>query len=77
MPRRPFILGAPDPGALPFAAAAGPENARRRVADDVIDRPAVAEGTPDGPVLPVTAAADQKGTLRGADQYRDRVLAHR
>jgi len=62
---------------VPFATSTGPQQPRRRITDDVVDGPAIAEWPLNCPALTVASARYHEGTLRRADKYRDPVLAHR
>jgi hypothetical protein len=61
---------------MKFAAATGPQQPRGRITDDVVDGPAIAERALDCPAIPAGSAGYQESTLRRADKYRDRALAH-
>ena len=62
---------APDAGAGPLAPAAGPQAPRGRIADRVVDRPAVAERAAHGPVAAGRVALEQEHALGGSRQHRD------
>ena len=70
LPRCARVFRAPHTGAVKIAAAAGPQHARGRVTNDVVDGPAVAEWPFDRPALLVAAAGNQERTFRRADEYR-------
>ena len=70
------IKRAPDAGAVPVAAARGPQRSGRRVADDVVDRPAVAERPADAPAVTAVAAGNQEGALCGANENCDAARRH-
>ena len=57
----------PDPRAAPLSTASGPEMPGLRIADDVVDRPAVAMRAGQAPAR-AARAGQQEGTLGGADQ---------
>jgi len=73
-PGVPAVGGSPYAGTGPLAAATGPQVAGSRITDDVIDRPAVAIGSADGPPITGCGAVEDEGTLRRAEQDANGVL---
>ena len=76
LPALAAVVRAPDARAVPVAAATGPDRPGRRVADEVVDRPAVAVRTRYLPAAAVATARDQEGTLGRPDEDRDVVRSH-
>jgi hypothetical protein len=75
-PTRAAIFAAPDARAVPIAAAPRPKGAGLRVSNYVIDWPAVAVRTLNGPAAAVIAARNQKCALGGADEKRHARRRH-
>ena len=76
LPALSAVVRAPNARAVPVAAAAGPDRPCRPVADDVVDRPAVAVRTRHLPAAAVVAAGDQEGALGRPDEDRDVIRSH-
>lgn len=76
-PRMPGVLRAPHPGTGPAAPATGPEPPGHRIPDDMVDRPAVAVWSANGPREAIGGAVEDEGTLRGADQQTGSRTGHR
>src|SRR6185436_3348874 len=76
VPTRAAVFAAPDTGAVPFAAAARPKRAGVGISNHVIDRPAVAVRTPNGPAAALVTFGNQKRALGCADQKRHASRRH-
>ena len=65
------VLAAPDRRAVPRAAAPCQDRPARRLDDQVVDRPALAQRPTQRPVLATRVALEEEGTLRRADEELD------
>src|SRR5262245_26671133 len=74
-PRRPAIPAAPDGRPEPRAATAREDRAARRLEDEVVDRPALAEWSLDGPVATGGVTVDDERALGRTDEQPG--LGHR
>ena len=71
------IAGVPHTGAVKITAATGPEITRHRIADDMVDAPAVAMGTGNTPVVfPAFTSKDEYAFCRSG-KHHDGIGWHR
>lgn len=66
------VIGDPETGRI--WAAGGPDPAGFRIADDMVDRPAVEQRSAHHPVSALVVTVENEGTLRRADEYRNGLI---